>query len=69
MTQINIPDELYNSLLERAKKKGHESPKEYIISILREIISKLEKNQKKISYSNEEEKTIKNRLKSLGYID
>ena len=63
MPKINVPDEIYCPLQERAKEKK-QTVEDYINDLLKQITEKL----KKQSFSKEDEETVKKRLKHLGYL-
>ena len=68
--QIDVPEEVYNKLEERAKDKGFESAEGYINDILKQVVVKLEEeNNSEEVYSEEDEERVKERLKALGYLD
>lgn len=75
MPHIEIPQELYNQFVGRAKEKGFSSPGEYLLWVLREIALRLPESTKdKVTghtpiYTPEQEAIVKDRLRSLGYID
>ena len=71
MPQINIPQEIYDKLKNRAKVKSYADTDSYIISIITEIAKRIQDKNgaKKKLYSKEEESEIKDRLRSFGYID
>lgn len=63
---IQISTDMINKLKSLAKNPELESADAYVEYILSQVISNLEKNETK---SSDEEKKIKERLKSLGYVD
>jgi len=71
---IKIPRNLYNNLNQIIKNSGFNSVTEFIVYVLRDLVSNHKMNEEEISdsrqeLSNEEVKMIKKRLKSLGYLD
>ncbi|HMA58845.1 MAG TPA: CopG family transcriptional regulator [Halanaerobiales bacterium] len=71
---IKIPRNLYNNLNQIIKNSGFNSVTEFIVYVLRDLVSDHKMNEEEISdsrqeLSNEEVKMIKKRLKSLGYLD
>lgn len=69
---INIKDEILPVLEARGRRQGHPDAEEYINFLLGQIAENIKKaesgGQQKI-YTDEENKKIKERLRSLGYID
>ena len=70
--EIKIENELYAVLAGRAKERGYASTEEYINFLLKQIAEKIncfwpKKNEE--VYTEEDQKKIKQRLQSLGYID
>ncbi|MFW5787010.1 MAG: CopG family transcriptional regulator [Halanaerobiales bacterium] len=72
---IKIPRNLYNKLKEITEDTGFNSVTEFIVYVMRDLVStaELERNEDenldKNELSKEEIKMIRKRLKSLGYLD
>jgi len=64
---IKIPRPLYDNLSEIIKESGFNSVTEFIVYILRDLISS-RSNRQEPALSKEEIEAIKKRLKSLGYL-
>jgi metal-responsive CopG/Arc/MetJ family transcriptional regulator len=64
---IKIPRPLYESLSKIVEGSGFNSVTEFIVYILRDLISSKSVN-KEPSLSKEEIEIVKKRLKSLGYL-
>lgn len=64
---IKIPRPLYESLGKIIKESGFHSVTEFIVYVLRDLISSREM-EKESSLSNKEIEMVKKRLKSLGYL-
>ncbi len=66
-TPIYIPRDLYEEIKRRVKSSHEEfkSVEEYVEFVLREVVKEEESEQ---VYTPEEEREIKQRLRSLGYI-
>ncbi len=62
---ISIPPSLYKQIEERIEDTGFESVSAYVTYVLRELLSEDEKE----TFTKEEEERVKERLRSLGYID
>jgi Arc/MetJ-type ribon-helix-helix transcriptional regulator len=63
-TTVSIPVPLYNKVKEKIKDTGFTSVSDYVVYVLRELMSEDEKG-----FSKEDEEKVKGRLRSLGYID
>ncbi len=71
---IKIPRNLYNNLNQIIEDSGFNSVTEFIVYVLRDLVSNQKIKDKDMSnskenLSNQEIKMIKKRLKSLGYLD
>ena len=65
-----LPAELYGRIEERAKTTGFGSVDEYIIFVLKEVLKEEgEGEEEENVLSEEEEDEVKQRLRSLGYLD
>ena len=68
-TTVSIPITLYRRIKEMIKDTGFTSVSQFVIYILREVISSMEEEKiKGETLSEEEKKQIIERLKKLGYI-
>ena len=68
-TTVSIPITLYKRIKEMIKDTGFTSVSQFVIYVLREVISSMEEEKiKGESISEEEKKRIIERLKRLGYI-
>ncbi len=66
-TPVEIPKDLYDQIEEKIKNTEVSSVADFITTLLKE---KLSKNQKETdSLSSEDEEKVKERLKALGYMD
>jgi len=65
-TSVSIPTFLFDKVKERMVRSGFPSVSAYVAYILREILS--EKNENDPLVGEDSEK-VKDRLRSLGYID
>ena len=70
LTNISIPTPLAEKLKKRMEGTDFQSISEYVSYILRQVISKIEADEKERKvFSKEEEEKVKERLRNLGYID
>ena len=66
-TTVEIPTDLYDQIEEKIKNTEGLSVADFILTLLKE---KLSKDQKETdSLSSEDEEKVKERLKALGYMD
>jgi len=63
---ISLPIPLINSIKEKIKGTGLNSPSAYVAFVLRQILSSPIKDDKE-PFNKEEEQEVKRRLKTLGY--
>jgi len=68
-TTVSIPTTLYRRIKEMIKGTGFTSVSQFVIYVLREVISSMEEEKLKgVTLSEEEKKNIIRRLKKLGYL-
>jgi len=67
-TTVSIPKELYKKIQERIKDTGFTSVSDYVTYVLRQVISELEEESEE-PFTKEDEEKVKERLRSLGYIE
>ena len=69
-TTVSIPKPLVEKIKERMKGTGFSSVSSYVTYVLRQILSSIEEEERsKQAFTKEEEETVKQRLRDLGYID
>jgi hypothetical protein len=66
-SRIDIPTSLYMSIQERIKETGFDSVDQYVTYVLREIMA--DDVAEDVSISRDDEERIRERLRSLGYLD
>jgi Arc/MetJ-type ribon-helix-helix transcriptional regulator len=66
-TTVSIPEPLFKKVKERIKGTGFTSVSSYVTYVLREVVSEEESEVE--PFSKEDEKRVKDRLRSLGYLD
>ena len=72
ITTISIPKVLADKIKQRMEGTGFNSVSGYVAYVLRQVLSNVESNEskgRKEAFSEEEEKKVKERLRSLGYLD
>lgn len=66
--EISIPATLFERIGVRIEGTGFGSVDEYVAFVLREVLAEDEEAAKP-AYSREDEERVKERLRSLGYLD
>lgn len=72
---VEVEDEVYKVLSERSGEKGFDTTDEYVNYVLGQVADKIERQKSESSedddsgFSEEDEKKVKDRLRSLGYLD
>lgn len=71
VTTISIPKPLFEKIKKRCEGTGFNSVSSYVTYVMRQVLSKAESEQQKSAepFSEEDEKRVKERLRSLGYLD
>ncbi len=64
--KISIPLSLYKKIKEKIHETGFSSVSDYVTYVLREILSEDEEEEE---FTEEDEEKVKERLRSLGYLD
>jgi len=67
-TTISIPTPLAEKIKKRIKGTGFTSLSSYVTYVLREVISGVEEESDE-AFSKDDEKRVKDRLRSLGYLE
>jgi Arc/MetJ-type ribon-helix-helix transcriptional regulator len=67
-TTISIPTPLAEKIKKRIKGTGFTSLSSYVTYVLREVLSGMEEEHDQ-AFSKEDEERVKDRLRSLGYLD
>lgn len=69
ITTISIPQPLAEKIKKRIEGTGFNSVSSYVTYILRQVLSSTGTDTAKEPFSEEDERKVKERLKSLGYLD
>ncbi|MBS3112482.1 CopG family transcriptional regulator [Candidatus Woesearchaeota archaeon] len=73
ITTISVPKVLADKIKKRMEGTGFNSVSSYVTYVLRQVLSNAESVEKKTemkeAFSEEDEKKVKERLRSLGYLD
>lgn len=67
-TSVSIPTPLFEKIRKRIEGTGFTSVSSYVVYVLREVLAE-EAVDEKEAFSREDEKRVKERLRSLGYLD
>ncbi len=65
--EIKVPKDIIRKIEERIKDTEFKSVEEYVTFVLEEVIRDEEEPEE--VFSEEDEKTVKERLRALGYLD
>ena len=63
---VAIPESIYKKIEGKIKETGFSSVSDYVTYVLREILSEDEEDEE---FTEEDEEKVKERLRSLGYLD
>jgi Arc/MetJ-type ribon-helix-helix transcriptional regulator len=71
ITTISIPKQLAEKIKKKIEGTGFNSVSGYVTYVLRQVISSTEtaENKEKEAFTEEDERKVKERLRSLGYLD
>ena len=67
-TTISIPTPLADKIKKRINGTGFHSLSSYVTYVLREVISNIDEEEGE-AFTKEDEEKVKERLRSLGYLD
>lgn len=67
-TTVTIPKILADKIKKRCEGTGFSSISSYVVYVLRQVLSE-SGEEKKEAFSEQDEKKVKDRLRSLGYLD
>lgn len=69
-TSLSIPSDLADKIKKRSDDKGFKSLSDYVTYILRQVLSKIEVDEKQKSGSSvHSEEDVKQKLRDMGYLD
>lgn len=63
---VKIPRPLYRKIQQIVEESGFNSPTDFIVYVLRDLVGEAEEHQ--MEYSQEELEDVKRKLKNLGYL-
>jgi len=66
---VLLAAKLYGQIEERVKATDFDSVDEYVAFVLEEVLKDDEEQEKRKTFSKEDEEEVKQRLKGLGYLD
>jgi Arc/MetJ-type ribon-helix-helix transcriptional regulator len=67
-TSVSIPTPLFEKVKKRIEGTGFTSVSSYVVYVLREVLAE-EAVDEHEAFSREDEERVKERLRSLGYLD
>jgi Arc/MetJ-type ribon-helix-helix transcriptional regulator len=67
-TSVSIPTPLFEKVKKRIEGTGFTSVSSYVVYVLREVLAEDAVDEKE-AFSREDEERVKERLRSLGYLD
>ena len=65
---VKIPRPLYRRIQQVIENSGFSSPTDFIVFVLRDLVSEVETKSEDKDYSSEELQVIRQKLKNLGYL-
>jgi len=65
---VKIPRPLYRRVQQVIENSGFSSPTDFIVFVLRDLVSEVETRSDTQEYSPEELQVIRQKLKNLGYL-
>ena len=72
ITTISMPKQLFEKIKKRCEGTGFNSVSSYVTYVMRQVLSRAESETEKKAaepFSEEDERKVKERLRSLGYLD
>lgn len=66
---MNIPEKIYERIGARVASTDFESVDKYVTYVLEKVLDEVEEKPKEEGYSKEDEEKVKERLRSLGYLE
>ena len=69
ITTVSIPKPLAEKIKKRIDGTGFNTVSSYVTYVLRQILSQPSEDKPKEAFSEEDEKKVKERLRSLGYME
>lgn len=67
--QLELPDRIIARVEDRLPRTEFDTPEEYITFVLEEVLYRVEEDTEDDDFEPVDEDEVKNRLKSLGYLD
>ena len=67
-TSVSIPTPLFEKIKKRIEGTGFTSVSSYVVYVLREVLAEDAVDEEE-AFSREDEERVKERLRSLGYLD
>jgi len=67
--QLELPSRIVSRVEDRLPRTEWESPEEYITYVMEEVLYRVEKETEDDDFEPVDEEEVKDRLKSLGYLN
>ncbi len=67
--KVDIRKDIYDRIAKRVEVTEFETVGEYVDYVLEEVLSQVEEEEEEQVYSKEDEDKVKEKLRSLGYLD
>lgn len=67
--QVELPERIISRVEDRLPRTEFEKPEEYITFVLEEVLYRVEEETEDDDFEPVDEDEVKNRLKSLGYLN
>ena len=69
ITTVSIPKPLADKIKKRCEGTGFNTVSSYVVYVLRQVLSEVDdQKETKEAFSEQDERKVKQRLKSLGYL-
>lgn len=66
---VELPERIVSRVEDRLTRTEWDAPEEYITYVLEEVMYRVEQETKDDDFEPVDEEEVKNRLRSLGYLD
>lgn len=66
---VELPDRIVDRVEDRLPRTEFDSPAEYITFVMEEVLYRVEQETEDDDFEEVDENEVKDRLKSLGYLD
>lgn len=67
--QVELPSRIISRVEDRLPRTEWDHPEEYITYVMEEVLYRVEQETEETDYESVDEEEVKDRLKSLGYLN